>query len=100
MLLVDMNMPYACWHCKLIKETSNGTVCGLTEKQLDRVKCRTEKLDNCPLIEIPESRPSTLDKLEPFLNWCEETGHEFNSENYQEYLDRQDIDNEFIRANN
>lgn len=34
---------------------------------------------------------STLNKLEPFLNWCERTGNEFNSNNYQEYLDQKDI---------
>lgn len=34
---------------------------------------------------------SEIDKLEPFLNWCERTGNEFNSKNYQEYLDQEDI---------
>lgn len=39
---------------------------------------------------------STLDKLEPFLNWCERTGNEFTSENYQEYLDQKEIDDNVI----
>ena len=39
---------------------------------------------------------STLDKLKPFLNWCERTGNEFTSENYQEYLDQKDIDDNVI----
>lgn len=39
---------------------------------------------------------STLDQLEPFLNWCERTGNEFNSKNYQEYLDENDISDNVI----
>lgn len=39
---------------------------------------------------------STLDQLEPFLNWCERTGNEFNSKNYQEYLDQKDISDNVI----
>lgn len=34
---------------------------------------------------------SAIDKLEPFLNWCERTGHEFTSKNYQEYLEHKDV---------
>lgn len=39
---------------------------------------------------------SELDKLELFLDWCERTGNEFTSTNYQEYLDQKDIDNNVI----
>lgn len=39
---------------------------------------------------------STFDRLEPFLNWCEKTGNEFTSKNYQEYLDQKDIDENVI----
>lgn len=39
---------------------------------------------------------STLDQLEPFLNWCERTGNEFNSKNYQEYLEQKDISDNVI----
>lgn len=38
---------------------------------------------------------STLDILEPFMNWCERTGNEFNSKNYQEFLDQETIDEIF-----
>lgn len=38
---------------------------------------------------------STLDMLEPFLNWCERTGNEFNSKNYQEFMDQETIEEIF-----
>lgn len=33
---------------------------------------------------------SEIDMLEPFLNWCEKTGNEFTSKNYEEYLDQKE----------
>lgn len=41
------------------------------------------------------SGTSSVDALEPFLIWCERTGNEFNSINYQEFLDQESIEEIF-----
>lgn len=42
-------------------------------------------------IDKGEMPKSMLDELEPFLMWCERTGNDFTRENYQEFIDQEDI---------
>lgn len=46
-------------------------------------------------LQISASSESPINKLEPFLNWCERTGTEFTSENYDEWLTHKAIEEIF-----
>lgn len=46
--------------------------------------------------QVSASCESPINKLEPFLNWCERTGNEVTAGSYQEFLDQKDIEENVI----
>lgn len=94
MLIIEM--PKDCCSCEFEEyrkdtDLGDGEYCYINSGQ-----CTADnRPGHCPLIKIPESQPSLLDKMEPYLNWCERTGNEFCSDTYQEYLDQETIEDVF-----
>lgn len=91
MLIIDM--PKDCCECDFEEyrkdyDWGDGEYC-----QINGGQCSAgSRPGHCPLLEIPEARPSELDKMKEFLAWCECTGNEINSQSaWQEWLDQMDI---------
>ena len=53
MLLIPMDMPKNCDECLFLYESRGYMECKLTEQVTDFRQATTERLQDCPLVEVP-----------------------------------------------
>lgn len=59
-----MIMPDNCWQCGLTHENGQGyTVCSVTGKKLYAMGLKNTRPDDCPLIEVKETKPFLLGEV-------------------------------------
>lgn len=56
MLLIPMDMPKNCDSCPFLYESRGYMECKLTEQETDFRQATTERLTDCPLVELEENR--------------------------------------------
>ena len=59
MLLIPMDMPKNCDECPFPYESRGYMECKLTEQVTDFRQATTERLQDCPLVEVPGRKEAT-----------------------------------------